>query len=213
MRPGRIRVGAIGLVVGIIATGAGIHLLREPPEVAVQETRAAPEVRARPMFTPQAAPTITSSPPAPEQVPVSLSVESTEVAGPVVPVLAAPGGAVAVPDDPATVGWWAAGATPSSGTGSVVIVAHIDAAQFGAGPMTSLVRASLPTSAILTDSAGRTFQYSLTERRKVPKDELPADLFTIGGPARLVIITCGGVFDRRTGHYRDNVVVIGTPSS
>jgi hypothetical protein len=94
----------------------------------------------------------------------------------------------------------------------VVIVAHVDAATYGAGPMASLLRAPMQTVLSVVDASGQVFAYSLTERRAMPKGELPPDLFTLDGPARLVLITCGGSFDRRTGHYSDNVVMIGTPA-
>ena len=36
---------------------------------------------------------------------------------------------------------------------------------------------------------------------------LPSSIYTRSGPARLVLVTCGGPFDARSGHYRDNIVV------
>jgi hypothetical protein len=31
-------------------------------------------------------------------------------------------------------------------------------------------------------------------------------------PTRLLLVTCGGEFDRRTGHYERNVVVFAVPA-
>jgi hypothetical protein len=31
------------------------------------------------------------------------------------------------------------------------------------------------------------------------------------GRARLVLVTCGGPYNRTTGHYRDNIVVTAVP--
>jgi hypothetical protein len=46
------------------------------------------------------------------------------------------------------------------------------------------------------------------------KSSAPLDrLFARDGPPRLTLVTCGGSFDRGTGHYRDNVVVTATPGS
>jgi hypothetical protein len=42
--------------------------------------------------------------------------------------------------------------------------------------------------------------------------ELPPEVFAAGGPPRLVLITCGGAFDRSTRHYADNVVVFADPA-
>jgi hypothetical protein len=41
---------------------------------------------------------------------------------------------------------------------------------------------------------------------------LPPEVFAVGGPPRLVLITCGGAFDRRTRNYADNVVVFAEPA-
>ena len=54
--------------------------------------------------------------------------------------------------------------------------------------------------------------FRVTGRQQVPKIELPAELFSRAGPSRIALITCGGAFDARTRHYRDNVVVVATPS-
>ena len=51
-------------------------------------------------------------------------------------------------------------------------------------------------------------RYRVTSVRRVRKQALPTSIYTRTGPARLVLVTCGGPFDGR--HYRDNVIV--TPS-
>jgi hypothetical protein len=54
---------------------------------------------------------------------------------------------------------------------------------------------------------GRTTAYRVTSVRTYAKRRLPLSLFSRNGPARLVLVTCGGPFDRSTGHYPLNVVV------
>jgi hypothetical protein len=49
-------------------------------------------------------------------------------------------------------------------------------------------------------------------RQLVAKGQVPlAELFTRTGPARLVLLTCGGPFDERARSYRDNLVVVAEP--
>ena len=48
--------------------------------------------------------------------------------------------------------------------------------------------------------------------RSYRKDALPTSLYSRRGAPRLVIVTCGGPFDRRTGRYRDNVVLTAVPA-
>jgi len=44
--------------------------------------------------------------------------------------------------------------------------------------------------------------------RRYPKDKFPTDEVYAPTPnAQLRLITCGGAFDRSSGHYRDNIVV------
>lgn len=99
-----------------------------------------------------------------------------------------PAGAFEVPADPRTVGWWAAGPLPGRPV---------------AGPAGERVT--------LTGAAGRTWDYVMRARRAYAKADLPAATFAGTGPGRLVLVTCGGTFDRATGHYADNVVVQADP--
>ena len=56
--------------------------------------------------------------------------------------------------------------------------------------------------------AGRRVSFRVTGTLRTRKDAFPTA--TVYGPTpgpELRLITCGGDFDRRSGHYRDNVVV------
>jgi hypothetical protein len=59
----------------------------------------------------------------------------------------------------------------------------------------------------VTTAHGDSFSYRVTARNSYNKNGLPPALFATDGPARLVLITCGGSFDRSTLSYQDNVVV------
>jgi hypothetical protein len=48
-------------------------------------------------------------------------------------------------------------------------------------------------------------RYRVTSVRRVRKQALPSSLYRRTGPARLVLVTCGGPFDGH--HYRDNIIV------
>ena len=47
--------------------------------------------------------------------------------------------------------------------------------------------------------------------RRMRKAALPSSIYTRTGAPKLVLVTCGGPFDARSGHYRDNIVVTATP--
>lgn len=44
------------------------------------------------------------------------------------------------------------------------------------------------------------------------KADLPLDVWSQTGPARLMLVTCGGPFDSSIGRYRDNIVVTAVPA-
>jgi hypothetical protein len=64
----------------------------------------------------------------------------------------------------------------------------------------------------VTTTSGRTFTYRVTSVRTYPKNALPTSVYSRTGPARLVLVTCGGPFDTASGHYRDNIVVTALPT-
>ena len=56
-------------------------------------------------------------------------------------------------------------------------------------------------------------RYRVHARYLLPRTRLAAltALFSDRGPARLVLITCGGAYDHERGAYADNLVVEATP--
>lgn len=153
----------------------------------------------------------TAVPPSAGLLPSSLRLPGRGVPVPVLPTSATPSGQLVVPDDPATVGWWVGGAAPGDRAGTVVIVGHIDSATRGLGVFVDLVTIAVGSSVTLQDSAGRAVTYVVTAREEFSRTALPPQLFTRQGEPRLVLITCGGTFDRTRQQYADNIVVTAEP--
>lgn len=122
-----------------------------------------------------------------------------------------PGGDLQLPEDPAVVGWWAAGAVPGASAGNIVLAGHIDSAERGVGVFAALLRAEADDAVEVTTTDGTVHRYRVVARQSYPKASLPTELFDQGAPPGLVLVTCGGEFDRRRGHYEDNVVVYAEP--
>jgi len=144
--------------------------------------------------------------------PVRVVAASIDVDMPVVPVGVEAGGFMELPVDPAIGGWYRFGSDPVALDGNVVISAHIDAPQYPIGPLSRL--RDLPAGEVVevTDAAGDVRRYQVQSVTYYPKADLPVDeLFARSGTRNLVLITCGGQFDSRTGRYADNVVAIATP--
>jgi len=122
-------------------------------------------------------------------------------------------GALSLPQDPRTVGWWGAGAAPGAPVGTVVLAGHVDSEQQGAGALYPLAGTPVGARVVVSGPRGEA-TYVVQARRRYAKDALPwRDLFRQDVEARLLLVTCGGDFDRATRHYSDNVVVYAVPLS
>lgn len=129
----------------------------------------------------------------------------------VVPVSLHTEGSLEVPDNPSVIGWWNRSARPGGGIGTVVLDGHVDSARYGIGIFAGLRALRLGDRIDLGLSDGRHLRYAVAARRYFVKAQLPRSLFDQRVSERLVLITCGGRFDRRTAHYSDNVVVFAVP--
>jgi hypothetical protein len=143
--------------------------------------------------------------------PVELVLPARNVRAPVVAVTTGPEGALLVPDPPSTVGWWSPSALAGGAAGTTVLAGHVDSVAGGIGALAVLRHVAAGEEVVLSGADGRTVGYRVTARRQYAKAELPPEVFAAAGPPRLVLITCGGAFDRRTRHYADNVVVFAEP--
>jgi LPXTG-site transpeptidase (sortase) family protein len=120
-------------------------------------------------------------------------------------------GELGVPSDIHKVGWWRDGAAPGDKTGSILLAGHVDSAKDGAGAFYGLKAAHTGDIVSLTSSDGKTRKYRVASVKLVLKAALPTSIFSRTGSPRLVLVTCSGPFDTKTGHYRDNLVVTATP--
>jgi len=116
-------------------------------------------------------------------------------------------GSLQVPPSGFPAGWYTGGPTPGQ-LGPAVIAGHVD----WRGPGVFLRLHELKPGALIVvnraDGSQPTFRVSRVAT--FPKDRFPtASVYGNLDHAGLRLITCGGSFDSRTGHYRDNIVVFG----
>ena len=121
-------------------------------------------------------------------------------------------GALGTPPDVASAGWWADGSAPGARAGAVLVIGHVDLAREGRGAFFALGGARRGDRVELETAAGRPFAYRVVSVRQHRKDALPTSVYSRRGPARLVLVTCGGPFDAAASRYRDNVVVTAVPA-
>jgi Sortase domain len=195
------------------------------PALTVAVTPSATPLRASP--TPPRA----SRPPAPKAavvpdkpgVPVQLIVAGHQVRAAVSSDRLNPDGSLYVPPDPRAVSWASQDVGPGSAYGTTILVGHINYAGV-AGVFSDLpsYRVGQVITVVLADH--RRMRYAVAAPPiEVHKDQLAprrAELFDQThsyGPAgkpksgRLLLLSCGGEFDNRTGHYESNIFVYAFP--
>jgi hypothetical protein len=143
--------------------------------------------------------------------PVTVRIDPIGISGPVTPVgVQAESGELAVPPVAGVVGWYQYGPAPGE-SGSAVLAGHVD--WHGAlGVFFRLAKVEVGSVVTIGFGDGSTRAFQVVERRLVLKPELPVEeVFARSGPPSLVLVTCGGEFDRSRRRYRSNVVVVATP--
>lgn len=142
---------------------------------------------------------------------VGLALTTGAIDSVVRPVGVAADGQMALPDDPAVLGWYRFGPAPGEGVGSVVVAGHLDSTRHGLGPLVGLREVGVgdPVSVLRVDGTRR--GYTVVDVQRYDRQALPAELFSRGGPERLRIITCGGEYLPDRGGYQENLVVTAVP--
>ena len=115
-------------------------------------------------------------------------------------------GALEVPATAAALGWWADGARPGE-PGAAVVVGHVDL-RGEPGVFGRLATARPGMVVTVADDRGTPVRYRVVQVDRYAKTAFPTDVvYAPTAGAELRLVTCGGRFDPRTGHYADNVVV------
>ena len=203
---GRWALGTALAAIVVCVGGAAVSafgLLEGPPADAGATYTPASVTTVPPRLTrdPQAKPLARS-------VPVSIRIPAIEVDAPVMEVGKNADGTVQVPplDDHNLTGWYRYGPAPGQ-RGPAVILGHVDSLT-SISVFYYLKDLHKGDRVYVTLADGKVAAFAVDGVQKVAKDAFPTA--TIYGKARyptLRLITCGGPFDRATGHYVDNIIV------
>ncbi len=140
--------------------------------------------------------------------PASLSVPDLGIDMPVDGYGLSADGQMALPVSPFRAGWYLYGSAPDSLQGATVVAAHVDSRSEGRGPFSRLRDAQAGMVITVTDTAGVVHTYRVTGIERIAKTDVPWDqVFSAVGEPRLVLVTCGGEWNRQAGSYRHNYVV------
>lgn len=146
-------------------------------------------------------------------MPVTLEIPAITVRSPLLQLGQSADGALEVPkpgphyDD---AGWYRWSPTPGS-LGPAVLVGHVDSATGGPSVFFRLTSLRRADTVRVTRADGSVVVFGVDEVRRYHKAEFPSQL-VYGNTDRPVLrlITCGGPFDRASGHYQDNIVVLAS---
>lgn len=201
----------------LVVTCTGCASARATPQVAAPVLTTAPS----PTTSPPSAEGLLGSQPATLDVlrasqalrPVSVLVPGVARPAPVEARTTDPvSGGLDLPEGAAKVAWWASGAAPGAGAGSVVLAAHVSY-DGQTGPFTRLSKVAPGSPVVVTSADGSTHRYTVQTTRSAAKTALDrGELFRTTGPATLVLVTCGGAYNRSTHSFAENIVVTATPA-
>jgi len=184
------------------AIGAALTACGSPSESAPAPPP--PSTPAAPVVSTAAATPVEG--PLPQSRPVRLDVPSIGVStGPITDLGLDADGALEVPGDAVTTGWYTGGPTPGE-TGPAVLAAHVDYNHVP-GTFNRLKDLRPGDEARVQRADGTTAVFTVYRVERYPKSRFPTDdvYGDTAGP-ELRMITCGGDFDRSTRNYADNIV-------
>jgi sortase (surface protein transpeptidase) len=202
----RVAAGLASLTLALVLGACG-----EPPARPEASPATAPPATAAPTTTTAAAPSSTrparARKPSP---PVRVEIPSIGVSSRLIRLGLNADGTMEVPRDYGLAGWFTGGAMPGQ-DGPAVISGHVDSKS---GPAVFYRLRDLRNGDVIRvrRAAGDWLTFEVTGTARYAKAEFPTDAVfgPVTGPV-LRVITCGGDFDRSSGHYLDNVVVTAQP--
>lgn len=107
------------------------------------------------------------------------------------------------------VGWYRYGPVPGA-QGSAVLAAHVSW-NGRDGVFRRLSRSEPGQQFTVSFDDGSIAAYEVVAIRQYGKDELPDEIFATSGDPQIVLITCGGSFNRALNSYNDNIVAYAVP--
>lgn len=115
-------------------------------------------------------------------------------------------GAVEAPAAFDHAGWYTGSVRPGQ-AGPAVLAGHVDS-KTGPAAFYGLERVRPGDEIVVHRADGSALNFRVTVVEQHAKEQLAAEVLhgPVTGP-ELRLVTCGGDFDRSSGHYRDNVVV------
>jgi Sortase domain len=211
--------GGAAVAVGLLDQDAAPQPSATAPPDAVRDVVQPPGPSSQPSVGTTQPPTSTSlptsggttTPPGAEApLPVGISIPAIGVDSEMIRLGLAPDGTLQVPQpgpDYDKAAWYDGSPRPGE-TGPAVIEGHIDSAKNGPSVFFDLGALKAQDQITVRRQDGSTVRFVVDDVRSYPKSDFPIlEVYGNTQGPELRLITCGGDFDRSSGHYRDNIVV------
>jgi len=142
-----------------------------------------------------------------------VAIASLCIYAPLVPASIA-GGALRVPADVHDAGLDVASAPLRSRQGTAIIAGHVDDYRQGDGAFYFLYQVRPGALVTVTGLDHQVSRWRVYRTVVAEKTSLPLGIWSLAGPRRLVLVTCGGPLLRTPAGntYRDNVLIYATPA-
>ena len=195
MRPGLAAL-LTTIAVGSAACSAGMPAVA-PSVPAASTVAPTPVLRA-------AVPQVVAAGPFARSVPVRLQIGAIGVDSRLIGLGLEKDGSLQVPVGGFPAGWFTGAPTPGE-LGPAIIVGHVD--MNGPGVFYNLHNLKPGDRVTVTRKDGSKPVFRVTRVAQFPKNQFPTTMvYGNINHAGLRLITCGGTFNSRTGHYEDNFV-------
>ncbi len=160
---------------------------------------------ADPAPAPAPVPVPATAAPGKQYVPLRIQIPAIRASAPIDPLGLNGDGTLAVPTDFARAGYYTGRPVPGA-TGPAIVVAHVDS-KSGPAVFKRLRELEPGDEVVVTRADGSDVVFVVDRIESHPKNRFPTKAVYDPTPgATLRLITCGGSFDRKAGHYRDNVI-------
>jgi Sortase domain len=209
-----LNLAAIAMIVtGIVIAFIGHDTLRWAPPPVPPAWAASAHLRAGSTDPAgHAYPHHASGPRPTRSSPVSIDIPAIKVHASVIALGLNPNGTLAVPplSHPGITSWYDKGPPPGQ-PGASAILGHVDAARVGPAVFYNLGNLRPGSRIYVRLRDGQTLVFETYSVALYQKTRFPtAKVFGYTSWPTLRLITCGGVFDQRTGHYLGNVVAFAS---
>ena len=205
--PLRASTGVATLLAMIVVGAAGCSSEPRAPvsPSAAASTRVAPSASSTNGPSPRHTRMVVGTSQLARSVPIRLQIGAIGVDSGLIGLGLKSDGTMQVPPSGFPAGWYTGMPTPGQ-VGPAIIVGHVD--WKGPGVFYNLHNLKAGDRVTVTRMDGSKPVFRVTRIAQFPKDHFPTNVvYGNIDHAGLRLITCGGTFDARSGHYEDNLVV------